>query len=127
MVDLTTLEGADTEGKVRNLCRKAMLPDPEFPDAPRTAAVCVYPDLAATAVETVRGSGVKVAAVATAFPSGRSSVEVKLADTRLAVAGRGRRDRHGDRPRRLPGRPVRGGVRPDPAGQGRLRPTPGSR
>ncbi len=85
MVDLTTLEGADTEGKVRNLCRKAMLPDPEFPDVPRTAAVCVYPDLAATAVEMVRGSGVKVAAVATAFPSGRSSVEVKLADVRLAV------------------------------------------
>ena len=85
MVDLTTLEGADTPGKVRNLCRKAMLPDPEFPDVPRTAAVCVYPDLAATAVETVRGSGVKVAAVATAFPSGRSSVEVKLADTRMAV------------------------------------------
>ena len=85
MVDLTTLEGADTEGKVRNLCRKAMLPDPEFPDVPRTAAVCVYPDLAATAVEMVRGSGVKVAAVATAFPSGRSSIEVKLADTRMAV------------------------------------------
>jgi deoxyribose-phosphate aldolase len=85
MVDLTTLEGADTEGKVRNLCRKAMLPDPEFPEVPRTAAVCVYPDLAATAVEMVRSSGVKVAAVATAFPSGRSSVEVKLADTRLAV------------------------------------------
>ena len=85
MVDLTTLEGADTEGKVRNLCRKAMLPDPEFPDVPRTAAVCVYPDLAATAVEMVRGSGVRVAAVATAFPSGRSSVEVKLADTRMAV------------------------------------------
>jgi deoxyribose-phosphate aldolase len=85
MVDLTTLEGADTQGKVRNLCRKAMLPDPEFPDVPRTAAVCVYPDLAATAVETVRGSGVKVAAVATAFPSGRSSIEVKLADTRMAV------------------------------------------
>ena len=85
MVDLTTLEGADTEGKVRNLCRKAMLPDPDFPEVPRTAAVCVYPDLAATAVEMVRGSGVKVAAVATAFPSGRSSVEVKLADTRMAV------------------------------------------
>ena len=54
MVDLTTLEGADTQGKVRNLCRKAMLPDPEFPDVPRTAAVCVYPDLAATAVETIK-------------------------------------------------------------------------
>jgi deoxyribose-phosphate aldolase len=85
MVDLTTLEGADTAGKVRNLCRKALLPDPEFPDAPRTAAVCVYPDLAGTAAEMLRGSGVKVAAVATAFPSGRSSVEVKLADTSLAV------------------------------------------
>ena len=70
MVDLTTLEGADTGGKVRNLCRKAMLPDPEFPEVPRTAAVCVYPDLAATAVPIVRGSGVKVAAVATATRSG---------------------------------------------------------
>jgi deoxyribose-phosphate aldolase len=85
MVDLTTLEGADTPGKVRNLARKAMLPDPDNPDTPRTAAVCVYPDMAAVAAEEVRGSGVKVAAVATAFPAGRSSLEVKLADTRLAV------------------------------------------
>lgn len=85
MVDLTTLEGADTTGKVRNLCRKALLPDPDFPEVPRPAAVCVYPDLAGTAVEMLRGSGVKVAAVATAFPSGRSSLEVKLADSRLAV------------------------------------------
>ncbi|GAA2098400.1 deoxyribose-phosphate aldolase [Microlunatus panaciterrae] len=85
MVDLTTLEGADTVGKVRNLSRKAMLPDPDHPDTPRTAAVCVYPDLAAVAVDELRGSGVKVASVATMFPSGRSSLEVKLADARLAV------------------------------------------
>ena len=85
MVDLTTLEGADTPGKVRNLARKAMLPDPDHPDTPQTAAICVYPDMAATAVEEVRGIGVKVASVATAFPSGRSSLEVKLADTRMAV------------------------------------------
>ena len=85
MVDLTTLEGADTPGKVRNLARKAMLPDPDRPDTPHTAAICVYPDMVAVAVEELRGSGVKVASVASAFPAGRSSLEVKLADTRLAV------------------------------------------
>ncbi|WP_375423790.1 deoxyribose-phosphate aldolase [uncultured Friedmanniella sp.] len=85
MVDLTTLEGADTPGKVRNLARKALLPDPDHPDTPRPAAVCVYPDLARVAVEELSGSGVRVAAVATAFPSGRSTLAVKLADTALAV------------------------------------------
>lgn len=85
MVDLTTLEGADTPGKVRNLARKAMLPDSDNPDTPQPAAICVYPDMAAVAREELSGSGIKVAAVATAFPSGRSSLEVKLADTRLAV------------------------------------------
>lgn len=87
MVDLTTLEGADTPGKVRGLARKAMLPDPDHPDTPHTAAVCVYADLAGVAVEELRGSGVKVAAVATAFPSGRADLAVKLADTRTAVEG----------------------------------------
>ena len=86
MVDLTTLEGADTEGKVRALCAKARRPDPDRPDTPPVAAVCVYPDLAATAVEALRGSGVGVASVATAFPSGRSSRQVKLADVELAVS-----------------------------------------
>ncbi len=85
MVDLTTLEGADTPGKVRNLCRKAILPDPDRPDTPRVAAICVYPDLAAVAKAELAGSGVKVASVATAFPAGRASLEVKLADVRLAV------------------------------------------
>ena len=85
MVDLTTLEGADTDAKVRQLCRKGVLPDPAQPDTPRVAAICVYPDRAATAVTAVAGTGVKVASVATAFPAGRSSREVKLADTRLAV------------------------------------------
>jgi deoxyribose-phosphate aldolase len=85
MVDLTTLEGADTPGKVRNLSRKAILPDPDRPDTPRVAAICVYPDLAGVAKAELAGSGVKVASVATAFPSGRASLEVKLADTRLAV------------------------------------------
>ena len=85
MVDLTTLEGADTPGKVRNLARKAQQPDPHRPDTPRAAAVCVYPDLAGVAVQELRGSGVRVASVASAFPSGRSSLAVKLADTRLAV------------------------------------------
>jgi deoxyribose-phosphate aldolase len=85
MVDLTTLEGADTPGKVRNLCRKAMLPDPDNPETPRAAAICVYPDMVETAVAELKGSGVKVASVATAFPSGRSSLGVKLADTLIAV------------------------------------------
>jgi deoxyribose-phosphate aldolase len=85
MVDLTTLEGADTPGKVRNLARKALLPDPDRPDTPQTAAICIYPDMVPTAKEEVAGSGVKVASVATAFPSGRSSLEVKLADTKIAV------------------------------------------
>ncbi len=85
MIDLTTLEGSDTPGKVRSLCAQARRPDPEHPDVPPVAAVCVYPDLAGTAVEALRGSTVQVAAVATAFPAGRSSRAVKLADTTLAV------------------------------------------
>jgi deoxyribose-phosphate aldolase len=85
MVDLTTLEGADTPGKVRALANKAMRPDPADPSCPQVAAVCVYPDLVAVAKETLGNSGVKVAAVATAFPSGRAAMDIKLADTRDAV------------------------------------------
>lgn len=85
MVDLTTLEGSDTPGKVRSLCAKARLPDPFQPDAPHVAAVCVYPDMVAPAVTALAGSGVVVASVATAFPSGRSSRAVKIADTQLAL------------------------------------------
>ena len=86
MIDLTTLEGADTPGKVRALCAKARRPDPSDPATPSVAAVCVYPDLVPTAVQALAGSGVGVASVATAFPSGRASLEVKLLDTREAVA-----------------------------------------
>ncbi|GAA3461258.1 deoxyribose-phosphate aldolase [Saccharothrix longispora] len=85
MVDLTTLEGADTHGKVRSLAAKARRPDPERPEVPRVAAVCVYPDMVATAVKELEGTGVHVASVATAFPSGRSSLKVKLEDTAFAV------------------------------------------
>ncbi len=85
MVDLTTLEGADTPGKVRALANKAMRPDPADPTCPQTAAVCVYPDLVGVAKETLGKSGVKVAAVATAFPSGRAAMDIKLADTKDAV------------------------------------------
>ena len=85
MVDLTTLEGQDTPGKVRALCTKAMRPDPADPSCPATAAVCVYGDLVGVAKETVGDSGVQVAAVATAFPSGRAALDIKLADTRDAV------------------------------------------
>ena len=85
MVDLTTLEGSDTPGKVSALASKAMRPDPADPTCPMAAAVCVYPDMVATAKKTLGSSGVKVAAVATAFPSGRAALDIKLADTRDAV------------------------------------------
>jgi deoxyribose-phosphate aldolase len=91
MVDLTTLEGADTPGKVRGLCAKARQPDPADHAVPPVAAVCVYPDLVAVARSALgegelAGRGVKVASVATAFPSGRASLAVKLADVADAVA-----------------------------------------
>jgi deoxyribose-phosphate aldolase len=85
MIDLTTLEGSDTPGKVRSLCAKAQRPDPHDASVPRTAAVCVYNDLVGLAKSELGSSGVKVAAVTTAFPSGRASLAVKLADTRDAV------------------------------------------
>ncbi len=86
MVDLTTLEGADTPGKVRSLAAKARRPDPDHPDTPHVAAVCVYPDLVATAVEALGTTDIAIASVATAFPAGRSSLDVKLADVALAVS-----------------------------------------
>ncbi len=85
MVDLTTLEGADTPGKVRAMCAKARQPDPSDLTVPPVAAVCVYPDLVRVAKDAVAGSGVAVASVATAFPSGRASLAVKLADVADAV------------------------------------------
>jgi deoxyribose-phosphate aldolase len=86
MVDLTTLEGADTSGRVTSLCTKAMHPDPNDPSVPSVAAVCVYPDLVAHARSVLGTSTVKVASVATAFPSGRASLNVKLMDVREAVS-----------------------------------------
>ena len=86
MVDLTTLEGADTPGKVRALAAKAVHPDPSDPTTPHVAAVCVYPDLAGVAAQALAGTDVRVASVATAFPSGRASRAVKLADVADAVA-----------------------------------------
>ena len=85
MIDLTTLEGADTHGKVRALCAKAQRPDPADPSCPSVAAVCVYPDMVPVARAALDGSAVKVASVATAFPSGRAALDIKLADTRDAV------------------------------------------
>ncbi|HJU98239.1 MAG TPA: deoxyribose-phosphate aldolase [Jiangellaceae bacterium] len=85
MIDLTTLEGQDTPGKVRALCSKARRPDPSDPGVPPVAAVCVYPDLVAVAKDSLGHSGIKVASVATAFPSGRSSLAVKLQETVDAV------------------------------------------
>ena len=85
MVDLTTLEGADTPGKVRALATKAMHPDPADPTCPSAAAVCVYPDMVPFAKETLGSSGVHIASVATAFPSGRAAMDIKLADVKDAV------------------------------------------
>ena len=86
MIDLTTLEGADTPGKVAALCSKAVRPDPSDPAIPSVAAMCVYPNLVPTAVERLRGTGVKVASVATAFPSGQTPLEVKLREVEDVVA-----------------------------------------
>jgi deoxyribose-phosphate aldolase len=85
MIDLTTLEGADTPGKIAAMCAKARRPDPSDPEVPPVAAVCVYPDLVGAAVGHLEGSPVAVASVATAFPSGRASMKVKLADVRDAL------------------------------------------
>jgi deoxyribose-phosphate aldolase len=85
MMDLTTLEGQDTAGKVAALCSKAMRPDPSDLTVPSVAAVCVYPNLVAAAKERLGSSGVKVASVATAFPSGQSPIEIKVAETRAVV------------------------------------------
>ena len=85
MTDLTTLEGADTPGKVAALASKAIRPDPADPTVPSVAAVCVYPDLVPVAHEKVAGSSVKVASVATAFPSGRSALDIKIEEARRAV------------------------------------------
>ncbi|WP_034271221.1 deoxyribose-phosphate aldolase [Haloechinothrix halophila] len=85
MIDLTTLEGRDTTGKVATLCAKARQPEPSDPDVPPVAAVCVYPDLVSEARRCLEGSGVKVASVATGFPSGRTSLAVKVHDTMDAI------------------------------------------
>ena len=86
MMDLTTLEGKDTPGKVRALAGKARRPDPTDPSIPSVAALCVYPNMIATAREALAGSTVKVASVATYFPSGSAPLEVKLLDIRSAVS-----------------------------------------
>jgi deoxyribose-phosphate aldolase len=86
MVDLTTLEGKDTPGKVRQLCYKAMHMHDALADVPKVAAICVYPTLVRTAKEALKGSGIKVAAVSTAFPSGQAPQQVKIDDTKFAVS-----------------------------------------
>src|SRR5690349_4156564 len=85
VMDLTTLEGADTPGKVAALCSKAIRPDPGDPTVPSVAAVCVYPNLVPTAVDRLVGTGVKVASVATSFPSGQSPLDVKLEEVEEVV------------------------------------------
>ena len=85
MIDLTTLEGSDTPGKVSGLSSKAIRPDPADLTVPSVAAVCVYPNLVPTAVERTRGTSVKVASVATAFPSGQAPTPVKVAEVRDVV------------------------------------------
>ena len=85
MIDLTTLEGKDTEGKVRQLCYKAMHPHDALQNIPTVAAICVYPTYVAVAKNALQGSNIQVASVATAFPSGQSNLEAKLSDTKFAV------------------------------------------
>ena len=85
MIDLTTLEGKDTPGKVKQMCYKAMHLHDALPGLPTVAAVCVYPSMVKIAKQEVRGSGVKVASVSTAFPSGQAPLDVKLRDTKFAV------------------------------------------
>jgi deoxyribose-phosphate aldolase len=85
MIDLTTLEGKDTEGKVRALCAKGMRPDPGDHSIPSVAAICIYPSLIQVAKQALAGSGVKVASVSTGFPSGQTFTDVKLLETRQAV------------------------------------------
>lgn len=85
MIDLTTLEGKDTDGKVKQMCYKAVHLLDLYPGLPTVAAVCVYPSMVKTAKQALGNSGVNVASVATAFPSGLSSLEIKLADVKYAV------------------------------------------
>lgn len=85
MIDLTTLEGQDTPGKVRQLCQKAIHLHDAMPGLPHVAAVCVYPNMVGVAKEALEGYDINIASVATAFPSGMSSLAVKLDDTRMAV------------------------------------------
>jgi deoxyribose-phosphate aldolase len=85
MIDLTTLEGQDTAGKVRQLCQKAMHLHDKLPGLPHVAAVCVYPTMVAVAKKALGNSGIKVASVATAFPSGMAPRQIKLEETRIAV------------------------------------------
>ncbi|QOJ01830.1 MAG: deoxyribose-phosphate aldolase [Phycisphaeraceae bacterium] len=85
MLDLTTLEGKDSPDKARALCRKAVRPDPSIQDLPSAAAVCVYPSLVAVCVKELAGTDVRVASVATGFPSGQYPLEVRLEDVRRAV------------------------------------------
>ena len=86
MIDLTTLEGKDTKGKVRQLCYKAMHPHDSIKDIPTVAAICVYPSYVAVAKKALEGSDIKVASVATVFPSGQSNLKVKITDTKFAVS-----------------------------------------
>lgn len=85
MIDLTTLEGKDTEGKVKQMCFKAKHLHDAYPGLPTVAAVCVYPSMVKAAKEAVKDSNVKVASVSTAFPSGQAPIDIKVADTRFAV------------------------------------------
>jgi len=85
MIDLTTLEGQDTPGKVRQLCQKAIHLHDAMPDLPHVAAVCVYPTMVGVAKDTLKGREINIASVATAFPSGQAPLSVKLDDTRMAV------------------------------------------
>ena len=113
MIDLTTLEGADTPGKVRALAAKAVNPDPTDRTTPHTAAVCVYPDMVATAKEVLKGSGRQGRVRRHRLPGGPRGAAGQARGRTGRGRGRRRRDRHGDRPGRVPGRSLPQGVRGD--------------
>jgi deoxyribose-phosphate aldolase len=122
--DLTTLEGADTPGKVVAMCAKAVRPDPTDAAIPSVAAVCIYPELVPVAAGQLRGSGVKVASVAGSFPSGLGPLESRLEEIRGAVAaGADEVDIVLNRSA-VPGRPVPPGVRRDRGVEGGCGPRP---
>ena len=121
MIDLTTLEGKDTRARFARCARKASAPIRPTRPSLSVAAICIYPTIVAMRAMRSRARTSRSRAVATAFPAGQTFSDMKITETRAAVAGRRRRDRHGHRPWRVPGRRLRPRLRRDRGGQGGVR------